>query len=313
MNLQQLEYIIAVDQFRHFAKAAEKSCVTQPTLSMMIQKLEEEIGVKIFDRSKQPVVPTREGIEIINRAKNIIGEAKKLKDYAKELKGQVSGELFIGIIPTLAPYLLPLFINSFSAKYPELKVHIKEMITDEIISNLKQGDLDIGLLAGPLKEQQLEEYHLFFEEFFVYASKTEKLPKKKYLLPTQIDVNRLLLLEEGHCLRNQVFNLCTLKKVDENRSNLYYEAGSIETLINLVDSNNGITIIPKLATFHLKKHQLLNLREFANPKPVRDICLVTRDSYPRNRIVEFLSNEITTAIPFTMSGGKNNILSVDSV
>jgi LysR family hydrogen peroxide-inducible transcriptional activator len=310
MNLQQLEYIIAVDHFRHFAKAAEKSCVTQPTLSMMIQKLEEEIGVKIFDRSKQPVAPTREGIEIINRAKLIVGEAKKLKDYAKELKGQVSGEISIGIIPTLAPYLLPLFINSFSAKYPEIKLHIKELFTNEIINNLKQGDLDIGLLAGPLNEPQLAEVHLFFEEFFVYASKTEKLPKKKYLLPTQIDVNRLLLLEEGHCLRNQVFNLCALKKVDENRSNLYYEAGSIETLINLVDSNNGITIIPKLATYHLRKHQLLNIREFASPKPVRDICLVTRNSFPRKKIIEFLSNEITSAIPFTMSGGKNNILAV---
>jgi LysR family hydrogen peroxide-inducible transcriptional activator len=295
MNLQQLEYIIAVDAYRHFAKAAEKCFVTQPTLSMMIQKLEEELDLKIFDRSVQPVVPTKEGEEVIQRAKRIITQTNHLKNYANELKGNISGELRLGIIPTLAPYLLPLFLTSFHAKYPQLKIFMKEMITDDIIKKLTNGELDAGLCATPIDDKQLLEYPLFYEEFFVYASKEEKLPKKKYLLPKQIDVNHLWLLEEGHCLRNQVFNLCELKKRD--REGLNYEAGSIETLVNLVDRNHGITIIPQLAEMNLTAPQRKNIREFANPKPVREISLVVNRNFPRKKILDHLKEEILSVIP----------------
>lgn len=298
MNLQQLEYILSVNTYRHFAKAAEKCFVTQPTLSMMIQKLEEELGLKIFDRSSQPVVPTKEGEEIIRRAKLIITQAEHLKNYAGELRGELSGEFRLGIIPTLAPYLLPLFLKSFHEKYPDLKIYVKEMITDDIIEKLNHGELDAGLCATPVSEKQLEEHPLFYEEFFVYASKEEKLPQKKYLLPKQIDVNHLWLLEEGHCLRNQVFNLCELKKRDHEGLN--YEAGSIETLVNLVDRNQGITIIPQLAEMNLNTAQRKNIREFANPKPVREISLVVSKNFPRKKILENLKNEILAVIPETL-------------
>jgi LysR family hydrogen peroxide-inducible transcriptional activator len=298
MNIQQLEYIIAVDNHRHFARAASKCFVTQPTLSMMIQKLEDELNLKIFDRSKQPVTPTTEGVEIIKRARKILADTTQLKAYAAELNGEVTGELHLGIIPTLAPYLLPLFLKSFTQKYPQLKIFIREMITDEIIAKLKSGELDMGLLATPLNEPLLKEEHLFYEEFFVYASQSEKLPKKKYLLPGEINLNHLWLLEEGHCLRNQIFNLCELKKKEAEMENLHYAAGSIETLINLVDKDNGITIIPKLAALNLKSSQVSKIREFSTPKPVREISLVTVKSFPRKKLMDNLKTEIVKSIPF---------------
>ena len=296
MNLQQLEYIIAVDTYRHFATAAKKCFVTQPTLSMMIQKLESELEIKIFDR-QQPVTPTPEGVEVIKRARQIVADAAGIKAYTAELKGEIKGEIHLGIIPTLAPYLLPLFLKSFTQKYPLLKVFIKEMVTDEIIVSLKNNSLDIGILATPLQEPLLTEQHLFYEEFFAYAAKNEKLPRKKYLLPDEINPNHLWLLEEGHCLRSQVFNLCELKNRDEQNNGLHYEAGSIETLINLVDKYEGITIIPGLAVTNLKPAQRNKVREFANPKPSRQISLVVNNNFPRKKVLQFLKAEILASIP----------------
>ncbi len=296
MNIQQLEYIIAVDNFRHFAKAAGKSAVTQPTLSMMIQKLEEELDLKIFDRSKQPVVPTKEGVEVIRRARMIIAEIDRLKTFAAELKGDMGKDLRLGIIPTLAPYLLPVFLKSFSDKYPQLQISIKEMITKDICDKLKSGELDMGIMATPLTVPELLEYPVFYEEFLVYASQKEKLAQKKYVLPKQIDPNRLWLLQEGHCFRSQVFNLCELKKKDSSTDNVHYEAGSIETLINLVDKHHGITIVPTLATLNMKASQRKNIREFAKPKPSREISIVVNRSFPRTQLLERLKSEIKNSL-----------------
>ena len=310
MNLQQLEYIVAVDRYRHFARAAENSFVTQPTLSMMIQKLEEELEVKIFDRKKQPVVPTREGEEIILRAKQVLAEVARLKEYAAELKGEVTGELHLGIIPTLAPYLLPLFLRPFSQQHPQLRIFIKEMVTNDIIVKLKTGELDMGILATPLHEEQLKEHPLFYEEFFAYASKSEKLSAKKYLAPKEINLENLWLLEEGHCLRNQVFNLCELKKQEAESNNLHYEAGSIETLINLVDKYEGLTIIPHFATLNLTAVQKEKVREFAEPKPVREISLVVSESYPRRKLVQELQTVIKQVVPFGQEPQKRSVLDI---
>lgn len=301
MNLAQLEYIVAVDNQRHFVKAAETCFVTQATLSMMIKKLEEELDIKIFDRSKLPVEPTKEGREILIRARKILAETNGLVAYSGELKNSVSGELHLGIIPTLAPYLLPLFLKKFTVKYPNVKLRITELITSDIAAKLKTGLLDIGLLATPLRDDELEEQPLFYEEFFAYASKSEKLSQKKYVLPKEILLNNLWLLEEGHCLRNQVFNLCELKKQDAASDHLHYEAGSIETLINLVDKSDGVTIVPYLATLVLKPSQKKQLREFAKPKPVREISLVTKENFPRRKLLECLSQEILKALPPEMT------------
>jgi LysR family transcriptional regulator, hydrogen peroxide-inducible genes activator len=308
MNLQQLEYIIAVDNQRHFARAAEKCFVTQPTLSMMIHKLEEELDVKIFDRSTQPVKPTREGEEIIKRAKLILSQVNHLREYSNDLKGEVSGEIKLGIIPTLAPYLLPLFIRNFLDKHPGLRLIIKELRTDEIIAALKTGALDVALLATPLKVAELQEFPLFYEEFFVYASPKEALPKKGYLLKADIKPENLLLLEEGHCLRNQVFNLCELKDKGMQESGFSYEAGSIETLINLVDRNAGLTIVPELAAKRLTKSQKSQIREFNDPKPSREISLVVWQYFPRKKVLESLKEEILKMIPEEMKSSGNKFI-----
>ena len=310
MTIQQLEYIIALDECRHFVKAAEKCFITQPTLSMMINKLEEELEVKIFDRTKHPIAPTKEGQELIKLAKAVALQTRFIKEYVAGLKGELVGDIRIGIIPTLAPYLVPLFLKEFVKRCPDLKVSIKEMTTPQIITSLDDGDVDIGILATPVNVPSLKEHPLFYEEFYAYASLDEKLPKKKYLLPKEIKIAHLWLLEEGHCFRNQVYNLCQLKKQDNAQLN--YEAGSIETLINLVDHSKGITLIPKLAVMNLKPSQKKHVREFANPKPVREISLVVKNNFIRKKILDELKEVITTCLPAEMINSKNkNITLID--
>lgn len=304
MNIQQLEYIVAVDNHRHFAKASEKSFVTQPTLSTMIQKLEEELCVKIFDRSKQPVVPTREGREVIRRAKQVLHELNGLKNFAIDLKEGMSGELRLGIIPTLAPYLLPLFLGSFREKNPSLVLFIKEMSTADIIAGLRTGELDMGLLATPLDEDGLAEHSLFYEELLAYASSCAvACTNGKSLDPKDIDVNRLWLIEDCDCLRNQVLNLIELKRKALKKNTVHYQAGSIETLINLVDNHQGLTIIPELATNNLDPLQKKKVHRFGNPKPVREISLVVSEAYPRKRLLKYFREEVLSSVPFEMNGG----------
>jgi LysR family transcriptional regulator, hydrogen peroxide-inducible genes activator len=308
MNLEQLRYAVAVDTYRHFGRAAEQCYVTQPTLSMMIKKLEGELGVAIFDRSRQPIVPTREGAEILTRARLVLAEVSRLQGYARELHNDMSGELRLAIIPTLAPYLLPRFLRRFTGDFPELRVFIREMITDEIISALHRGETDIGLLATPLGDQRLVEHPLFQEEFLAYVSPGEPSSFKRYILPTDIDPNRLWLLEEGHCLRNQVLNLCELRK--GKGGNLQYEAGSIETLIHLVDRESGVTIIPRLAQVALTPAQKRRVRHFADPKPVRLISLVVTKGFPLVRLLENLRRTIIRSIPFKVTDEATHVLPV---
>lgn len=304
MNIQQLTYVLAVDTHRHFAKAAEKCFVTQPTLSMMIQKLEDELDVKIFDRSKQPVVPTEAGELVINQAKIILQEASRMKVIVEDLKGQIKGELKLGIIPTVAPYLLPLFLNLFLKKYPLLKIKITELTTQQIIDKLRNHHLDAGILATPLNNDSLNEQLLYYEQFVVYASKNETLMKKKFLLPGDIDTNHLWLLEEGHCLRSQVLNLCGLRKKELETSNLEYEAGSIETLKKIVDFNNGITILPELALKELNDEDMKNVRHFKPQVPVREISIVTYRHFVKQRIIDVLKEEICKSVPSEMLSAK---------
>ncbi len=300
MNIQQLEYIIAVDIHRHFVKAAEKCFVTQATLSMMIKKLEDELGIKIFDRSRQPVIPTEVGKKIIAQAKVILQESERLGEIVKEELGELNGELRIGIIPTLAPYLLPLFINSFLKKYPLVRLRISELTTGDIIQKLEQHDLDAGLLSTPLNNSSLTEQPLFYEEFVVYAPEKEKLLGKKYVLAKDLDVNRLCLLEEGHCLREQVFNLCELKKKERQLHQLDFATGSIETLKKIVQTNQGITILPFLALSDMTTKQKNNVRHFKSPAPVREIGLVTYRYFVKEKLINGLKDEILKNIPASM-------------
>jgi LysR family hydrogen peroxide-inducible transcriptional activator len=300
MNLQQLEYIIAVDTHRHFVKAAEHCFVTQATLSMMIKKLEDELGVKIFDRSKVPVVPTDVGVGIIEQARITLREAKKIEEIVSYQKGTLKGHLRMGIIPTLAPYLLPMFLQEFLDSYPQVKLHISELNTDNIIKQLEAQRLDAGILATPLNRPALTETPLFYEQFLVYIAPGNKLIKKKYMLASDLDINQLWLLEEGHCLRNQALNLCELKKKESELHRLDYEAGSIETLRKLVNINQGITIIPELATNGLPESEMECIRYFKPPAPVREISMVTYRHLVKQRLIEALQTIIVKHIPKAM-------------
>lgn len=292
MNLQQLEYLLAVDKHRHFAKAAQNCHVTQPTLSMMIKKLEEELGVLIFDRSIHPVEPTNIGRKLISQAHAILSEAAVMRDLILEEKVTVSGPLNLGIIPTLAPYLIPSFLPNFLKAYPSVQLKVSEYTTEDLIDQLKSRHIDIGILVTPLDDKLIQEIPLFYESFMVYTSNPSK---KDYIIPEEIDPNELWLLEEGHCFRSQIVNLCELK--NQRQVVMEYQASSIETLKRLVEQQKGVTILPELATLHLSSQQRLFLKPFAPPQPVREISLVTRKNFVRQRMVEILSQTILDNLP----------------
>lgn len=311
MTFVQLEYIVALDTFRHFADAAAKCFVTQPTLSMQIIKLEEELGIKIFDRSKQPVLPTDAGVGIIEQARKILAERDIITENIAEKKGIVNGELKIGIIPTLAPYLLPLCIHPFTKKYPHVKLIVTELTTELIIAKLREGKIDVGLLITPLQQQGIQEHVLFYEELVAYISKNNMSYKKTYILDKDIDPNKLWLLEEGHCFRSQILNLCELRKSSREASHFQYEAGSLETLRRMVDLNDGITILPELATIDFTQKQLRNLRYFKKPAPVREVSVITHRHFSKKKLVEIFKQVILDSIPEKIRANKkNNVIPV---
>ncbi|NML20771.1 LysR family transcriptional regulator [Pseudoflavitalea sp. G-6-1-2] len=305
MTFVQLEYIAAVDTFRHFALAAEHCFVTQPTLSMQIQKLEEEMGIKIFDRSKQPVVPTEAGMEIIEQARKVLAERNQINEIVQHRRGILTGELRIGIIPTLAPYLLPLFVPAFNKKYPQVKLIVQEMRTEEIISRLRESRIDTGILVTPLQEKGIKEHVLFYEEFLAYVSPKNAAYKKTYVLPQDIDPGKLWLMEEGHCFRSQIVNLCELRKATEMGTQFEYEAGSIETLRRMVELNDGITILPELTTMDMDAKKMQLVRHFKKPAPMREVSVVVHRDFVKKRLIEALKESITTAVPDKIRKNKN--------
>ena len=305
MTFVQLEYIVALDTCRHFATAADRCFVTQPTLSMQVQKLEEELGIKIFDRSKQPVIPTEAGREIIEQAKKILAEKSVMTDITQLKKGVMIGELRIGIIPTLAPYLLPLFVQGFNKKYPQVKLVVNEMMTEYIVQRLREGRIDAGILVTPLQEKGIKEHVLFYEELLAYISKKNSAYQKTYVLPQDIDPNKLWLMEEGHCFRSQIVNLCELRRSAELSSHFEYEAGSIETLRRMVELNDGITILPELTTLDMSAKQLQQIRHFKKPAPMREVSIVVHRDFVKKRLIEALKEEIILAVPENIRKNKS--------
>jgi LysR family hydrogen peroxide-inducible transcriptional activator len=303
MTLTQLEYVVAVDTYRHFVLAAEKCFVTQPTLSMQLQKLEEELGVKIFDRTKQPVIPTEIGIRIIAQARVILREAGMIQQLINDEKNVMTGELRIGIIPTLAPYLLPTLFKQVRTKYPQLELVIRETITEEVIYELKNNRLDCGLVVTPLKDPSIREDVLFYEELFVYVSRRNALYDKKYVLADDIDPDQLWLLEEGHCFRSQVLNLCELRKSGD--LHFKYATGNIETLKRMVDKSNGLTILPELAVMEFNKNQMKLVKRLKEPSPAREVSLVTHRNHIKNKLIQTLKEEILSMVPKNMQQLKN--------
>ena len=308
MTFTQLEYIIALDTHRHFALAAEQCFVTQPTLSMQINKLEQELGVKIFDRSKQPVLPTVAGVEIIEKARKIIADRNELLESIQSKKDVVKGELRIGIIPTLAPYLLPLFVHSLTKRFPEMKLKVSELTTQTLIAHLREGRIDVGILVTPLQEPGISEDILFYEELVAYVSKKNSVYQKQYVLSKDIDPDKLWLLEEGHCFRSQIINLCELRKKTKGGNHFEYEAGSIETLRRMVDLHDGITILPELATIDMSFKQQQNLRYFKPPAPMREVSMVVHRHFVKKKLIEVLKQEILKVIPDKIKKNKKTVV-----
>lgn len=297
MNIQQLQYIVAVERYRQFSLAAEECFVTQPTLSMMVRKLEEELNAKIFDRTRQPVVPTIIGKQIIDQARIILKETARLEEIVKQYNGDISGELKVGVIPTVAPYLLPDIIMGLMQRYPGIQLHVSEMITEKIISEIRYGHLDAGIVATLSEEPSLTEIPLYKEKFYAYVSSEDQLSEKKYILPDEIRPESLWLLEEGHCFRSQIQKLCELSKNSSLGNRLQYRFGNIGTLVRMVDKNGGVTILPEKALSGLSDLQKQHIRHFNHPEPFREIYLVTNREKVKSKLIVAFQNEILGLVP----------------
>lgn len=296
MTLTQLSYIVAVEKLRNFGHAAESCHVTQPTLSMQVQKLEEELGVILFDRSHQPVKPTPIGELIINQARHILRESTRIDEILKEQKGDITGEIKFGVIPTLAPYLMPLFINRFLHTHSKVKLIVHELQTHEVLEQLDSGALDVGLLVTPISGDHYTTYPLFYEPFLAYFSEGHALLKNKIVDEKDLSTDELWLLSEGHCFRDQSLLLCKNRKKGMGfERRLEFESGSLETLKKIIDRESGFTLLPWLSA--QDNVDAKRLREFTAPIPTREVSLITGKFYRREAVITSLADTIKEQLP----------------
>lgn len=295
MTITQLNYVLAIAEHKNFTKAAEKCFVTQPTLSTQIQKLEEELDVLIFDRSKKPIELTDVGRKIVHQAKNIVNESDRIQDIVDQQKGFIGGEFKIGIIPTVMPTLLPMFLKSFIKKYPKVKLSIEELTTEEIITRIIDGHLDAAIASTPLENPQLKERVIFYEPFVAYITDEHRLYGKKNIEVEDLDLGDMLLLEDGHCFRDGVLNLCKTLKIHED-DQFQLESGSIETLVKLSNEGLGMTLLPYLHTLELNEDLKKNLHHFAEPTPAREVSIIHHKNELKVQIIDALYNVISGII-----------------
>jgi LysR family hydrogen peroxide-inducible transcriptional activator len=313
MTITQIEYILAVEKYHHFGKAAKACAVSQPTLSMQLQKAEEEIGLVLFDRSKNPIVTTDEGQRIIDQARLVLREYKKIFSILDASKDEVRGDFRLGVIPTLAPYVIPLFAGAFVKKFPKVNLTIEEFKTEEIIELLSVDDLDAGILVTPLAGENLIERVLFHEPFSVFASKDHPLLKKSKIKDKDLDTTDVWLLNEGHCFRQQVLNLCKISKNTGLHDNLKFESGNLETLKNMVLHSQGYTLLPELAVLNLSSAEKLHVRSFQSPIPTREVSLVHNRIFLKEKIISALEESIIENIPESLTSLKKKNYEVISI
>ncbi len=295
MTITQLRYVLAVAEHQNFTKAAEKTFVTQPTLSMQIQKLEDELGILIFDRGKKPIQLTEVGKKLVSQAKNIVNESERIQDIIDQEKGFIGGEFKLGIIPTVMPTLLPMFLNNFIKKYPKVKLKIEELNTETIIKRLLDGHLDAAIAATPLENENIKERVLYYEPFVGYTPPNHRLNQKNKISIADLNIDDILLLEDGHCFRDGIINLCkTQKSYKEDHFQL--ESGSIETIIKLANEGLGMTLLPYLHTLELKESEKRNLHYFNDPSPAREVSLIFHKSELKIHIINSLQSTIAGII-----------------
>lgn len=307
MTITQLEYVVAVATYKSFVSAAEKCFVTQPTLSMQIQKLEDELGIRLFDRNKHPIAITEMGIAIVEQAKSILSECNKIQELIQDQQDTLTGKFKLAVIPTVAPSLLPALLENYATKNPGVQLYVKEMETNQIIAALRNNEIDAGLVSTPLEENGIKEYPLFYEPFVGYFSEGEAALKKRLIAPSDIELERIWMLNEGHCMRNQIINLCSdqVQKLQADRK-YRYESSNVETLRKMVDKNGGMTVLPELSTGEFHEDQMERIRYFEEVEPVREISLVTNDYFVRKRLLQSLMDEILEMVPEKMRVQKKN-------
>ncbi len=301
MTITQLQYVLAVAEHQNFTLAATKSFVTQPTLSMQVQKLEDELDVLIFDRGKKPITVTEVGKKIVAQAKNIVNEANRIKDIVDQEKGFIGGDFILGIIPTIMPTLLPMFLKAFIKKYPKVNLIIKEQNTESLIRNILDGHLDAAIAATPLEIEFIKERPLYYEPFVGYIPNDHRLSSAKNLKPENLELADILLLQDGHCFRDGVINLCSTSNTI-NQENFQLQSGSFETLVNLADEGMGMTLLPYLNTLQLDDTKKKNLKHFDEPPPAREVSLIYHKSELKiqitNAIQDVISGVVRGAIAF---------------
>ena len=297
MTITQLHYVLAVAEHKNFTVGAEKCFVTQPTLSMQIQKLEEELDIQIFDRGKKPIQLTDVGEKIVTQAKNIVNESGRIKDIVDQQKGYIGGDFKVGIIPTIMPTLLPMFMANFINKYPKVNLIIEERTTEEIIRMLKNGQLDAAIAATPLNEETIKEIVLYYEPFVAYVPENNPAYQKKEFEVEDLEMNlsNILLLQDGHCFRNNVLNICKASGLPSD-SPFQIESGSFETMVKLADEGLGMTLLPYLHTLDMEGKSKAKLRHFKEPRPSREVSLIYSKKELKLHIIDALRSTIAGVV-----------------
>ena len=295
MTITQLRYVLAVAEHKNFTKAAEKVFVTQPTLSMQIQKLEDELDILIFDRSKKPIELTEVGNKLVEQARNIVNESERIQDIVDQQKGFIGGEFKLGVIPTVMPTLLPMFLHTFIKKYPKIKLRIEELPTETIIERLQDGHLDAAIAATPLELENIKEKVLYYEPFVGYIPENHRLHQKQQIEVDDLDIDDILLLQDGHCFKDGVLNLCKATRVYTDEP-FQLESGSFETLVKLSNEGLGMTLLPYLHTLDMKESENSNLKHFTEPSPAREVSLIYNKSELKLHIIEVLYDLIRSII-----------------
>ncbi|MEM9548932.1 MAG: hydrogen peroxide-inducible genes activator [Bacteroidota bacterium] len=295
ISRSQIQYVLALERTGSFSEAADYCFVTQSTLSTMIKKLEEQIEMRLFDRKSKPIALTTEGRALIDQFKIIHHEYENLTELIQETRDELYGTLKIGVIPTVAPFLLPLFLEKLISNHPDINFTVHEITTGEIVHLLQMRELDVGILSIPIANRGLVQKSLFKEDFLVYDANEISKKRKRYKVD-EIDVSRLWLLEESHCMSNQIGKICQLRKNRKMNKNLVYRSGSILSLLQLVKSNQGLTLLPRLATLHKSIIDEQFLSTLENPSPAREVGIVTHPNFTKKRLLNILEKEILKAV-----------------
>ena len=313
MTLTQIEYVLAIAEHGSFVEAAKKRYVTQPALTTQVKNLEEELGVMIFDRTKKPIIPTTIGEQIIEQAKEVTNQSRKLHDLVVEYQRVEKGDLSIGIIPTISPYLVPLFINNFSENNKKVNVSVTEEITENIIHKLKNGQLDVGIIATPIETTGITNIPLYYEKFYGYVSRSNEDYHKSDINIGDLDINDIWLLKEGNCFRDQVMNICKKSEKQVFRDHFRFESHSIESLKRIVEVKDGMTLIPELSLATISQKNMDMVKDISGVVPVREISIVVTRQFLKRRLIDRLLYSIQECLPENLKENSNKIVINTSV